>query len=180
MTSLAGLFVAKYSGCAKVILTDGNMATVENLAAIASRSQLRGDFSVVPEVRRLRWGNADDIADLSGSVDLLLVSDCFFFDDSRQQLAETVDRLLSPGGILMGLAPSRHGTLECFAALMTSKGFDVEVSCHYDEEVDRLIDRVQRGPKAHFSPDLHFPILLRISRNQQVSDGCRHQNFPKK
>lgn len=171
MTSLAGLFVAKYAeSVQQVLLTDGNAKSVRNLEAIAERSARRSDFATLPVVRRLRWGEAEDFGDLIGTFDVLLVSDCFYFDESRQSLADTVDRLLSPTGFLLAFAPSRHGTLEKFAALMVSRGFHVFMTTHYDPEVSRRADQLRLTPQ--FNPDLHHPILLRISRAD-----CRPLHF---
>lgn len=165
MTGLAGLAASKaISGqSSKIIISDGNEQCLRFLMANAKRE------SPDIETRLLRFEDKDSYADLSGSVDLVLIADCLFLDSSRRSLVATLQQLLKPGsGKAIILAPSRSGTLDSFINLISATD-DLKVhskSTDWDEQVSALRDSFASTLSCDiYSDNLHYPILVEIMKS---------------
>ncbi|CAG0879294.1 unnamed protein product [Cyprideis torosa] len=113
MTALGGLALATASNHAlEVILSDGNEKSVQNIQRVVSHNNIQ---CAGISVRRIRWDLAEDFQDLQGNCDLVLCSDCLFFDEGRQPLVSCLAKLLKvPSGVAWIVAPSRNRTLDAF------------------------------------------------------------------
>merc|ERR1712189_49023 len=136
MTGLAGLFVAVNTKCKKMVLTDGNEKSVENLSSIIGEntdsfsSSGTEVFSAV-----LRWGEGvADFTNRNGKFDVVICADCLFFVDVQNQLIETIREIINPDGNCIIFAPRRSGTLEKFVGL-ARQIFDVRI----EEDSDQYI-----------------------------------------
>jgi len=190
LTCLAGLVAAKWSGAKRVVMTDGNVKSVENVERILSANDLcrnqesessddqgnERDFnsaaSFLPpslpplhSARLLRWDAVEDhAADLRRAVDVVIAADCLFFDAFRQSLVDSLDFLLSDDVDAMALifAPRRKKTLEDFVRLAEKSGFIVTIRENYDDVVSQ---KMAEGKKRDsFDADIHYPLLLMIHR----------------
>ena len=104
MTALAGLVVAAECNPAKIILTDGNEKSVENIGVILESNPFYCEGRATSRV--LKWDQTD-LSDMEGTADIVLCSDCLFFDDGRAPLVQCLKRLLKPdGGSSLDLAPN--------------------------------------------------------------------------
>jgi hypothetical protein len=96
----------------------------------------------------LRWGCKEDVDDVLGAIcdpeskstgaieisrkfDVIFAADCLFFKEFHSELHQTLDALLSDGGCILMLQPSRGRTLELFVQQVEHWGV-FEALVHYD------------------------------------------------
>ena len=163
MSALAGVMLASTQLPAHVLLTDGNVTSVDNVKTIVSVNRSRfGHTAVSSDV--LRWdGSFLDAKSLYDcSFDWIICADCLFFEDLHLSLIETILKLLKPEGKALIFAPGRSGTMERFVS-RAQKMFEVEREDRYDEVVwgEHKVMCDREG--SSYKPDLHYPVLLRLS-----------------
>ncbi|XP_043268922.1 calmodulin-lysine N-methyltransferase [Venturia canescens] len=193
MSCLAGVYLAKYCEPAGVTLTDGNVTSVDNVRCIVARNNM-ADFvkcGVVQWARAaaaiLRQNNApnnptsnriqtrsmesiDESRRTEGLYDVILSADCLFFDEARLDLVETIYGWLADNGVALLMAPRRGTTFQKFAEAAVKRGFIARVTERYDPKVwSRHLELVESGQE--YSPDLHYPILLELTKQAQISPG---------
>ena len=163
MSALAGVMLASTQLPAHVLLTDGNVTSVDNVKTIVSVNTSRfGHTAVSSDV--LRWDdsflNAKSLYDCS--FDWIICADCLFFEDLHLSLIQTILKLLKPEGKALIFAPGRSGTMERFVS-RAQKMFEVEREDRYDEVVwgEHKVMCDREG--SSYKPDLHYPALLRLS-----------------
>jgi len=169
MTCLAGLVASKWCRAKSVVLSDGNERAVDNLKEILRVNDAKGSPPVICSSRHLRWDAISDHAsDLKHSVDVILAADCLFFDAFRQSLVDAIDFLLPTSGddgrFALVVAPRRKPTMRDFIDCAVTKGFKVVAEERYDEDVTRKLEELKAREDASFSEDIHYPILLMITR----------------
>lgn len=111
MTGLAGLIVSQTCQPSRVLITDGNDNSVENLSIVLEENQNLGHVQENVSVQLLKWNNGAKELD-QDQFDVIICADCLFFDDGRPQLLECLVNALKPGGTAIVVAPSRSGTFE--------------------------------------------------------------------
>ncbi|OQR69378.1 calmodulin-lysine N-methyltransferase-like [Tropilaelaps mercedesae] len=159
MTCLAGFTVAATTRAGEVFLTDGNHRCVANAQLMLDAN--RGAFgSCAVHTRRLRWDEDNDMNDLQGRFDVILVADCLYFDDGRDPLAQTVWNLLKDDGIAVILAPARGHTFQDFVKLATGRGFEADLLLAYDTCVWELHSRYLKEKPQVYDANLHYPQML--------------------
>jgi len=163
MTALAGLVVAAECNPAKVILTDGNEKSVENIGAILEANP----FYCPPDKassRVVKW-DADDLGDLEGCADVVLCSDCLFFDEGRAPLVQCLKRLLHPDcaeALVVLIQPRRRGTMQKFIDLVEQDGhFEWDLSEKITEEIQTTLD-TKIVTNQMYEADIHQSLLLRL------------------
>lgn len=155
-------------------ITDGNPLSVKNLQVCVDENIAHGAFAKSSSVRvnvdLLRWDrNASFPMDLAHQCDLLLASDCLFFEEFHSDLAHTIKQLLRPRtGRCFMLQPSRAGSMERFWQIAESQGLHVEHSSDYDAEITTKHTEYLRS-RPDYVPDVHFPTLLVLSVQQAVA-----------
>ena len=162
MTGLAGLFLARHAEAKpkKLILTDGNDSSVANLSRIVEENDFAG---CEVEARKLLW-NADDCAELRERVDVVLSSDCLFFDEFRTDLRDAIFALLKPeGGRAVLVAPKRGKSFADFVELAKERFSSVQVVEDYCDEISERRNELRSDPR--FDPDTQYPSLILLEKN---------------
>ena len=92
MTSLAGLMLATHATCSRILLTDGNETSTENIQHCidANSGQLQTPSTTA---KCLVWGSDQDPAE---QFDYVICADCLFFEDVHSLLLSTIGKLLEP------------------------------------------------------------------------------------
>ena len=174
MTGLAGLVAAAGTAAAHVVISDGNKAAVENLAACISLNDATGELgatNVVP--KHLVWNRNDSGIAALGPVDLVVAADCLFFADFHVDLVHTLASLVgvawtppaaassdgaavpevhvSPAVDLealgfpqVWLVAPRRGTTLARFTGIAQGCFDIHTVEHYDERVSAAHARFMR------------------------------------
>lgn len=153
MSCLAGIMLALTGLPARVRLTDGNTASVENVRQIieANRSCF-GEVCVSADV--LLWNEDCD----HPKFDFVVCADCLFFVELHKHLSRVIHKLLRPGGRALLLNPQRGGTLDQFVGV-ANELFSVTTLEKYDELVwDKHC--VALATSEMYRPDLHYPVFL--------------------
>lgn len=157
MTSLAGLILAQLGHPERVVLTDGNPTSVKNLELILKHNpQLKSKVNV----QILKWNDISQ--DMIGEFDLVLCSDCLFFDEFRTDLTRCIYETLKPYGQAFVVAPSRNGTFYKFRDQCHERFEDVRHLEQYSEQVARR-QKVLTQDKG-FNEDIHLPLMLQITK----------------
>lgn len=158
MTCLAGLMLGQTGLPTRVVLTDGNTSSVDNVRRIidANREGL-GGVQVSAEV--LVWDEAFLRSEQS-VYDFVICADCLFFVDLHQYLCRVIHKLLAPGGTAILFNPARSGTLEQFVKV-AERLFATKRCERYSELVwDKHCVALATD---RYKSDLHYPILLTVA-----------------
>eukprot|EP00047_Mylnosiga_fluctuans_P005867 m.243205 g.243205 ORF g.243205 m.243205 type:complete len:292 (-) comp14193_c0_seq1:174-1049(-) len=161
MTGLAALCVAVALSPARVHITDGNARSVAGLRACIDRNASL--LAHVPiTAAELAWGPG--VPPYHGDrFDLILCADCLFFQATHGELAMLLDAMLAPQGVCLMMAPRRGGTLAAFCdRLRQSTDFGIDLVERYDDDVWHRHEQNIALPT--YKPDLHYPVMLRITR----------------
>ncbi|XP_042221420.1 calmodulin-lysine N-methyltransferase-like isoform X1 [Homarus americanus] len=158
MTCLAGMLVAASGEPSKMVLTDGNALSVNNVKVSLQRNYL----PMETYTRVLRWGVPDEVSPHQGKFDVAMCADCLFFDEGRESLLSTLLKVLRPGGTALVVAPSRSGTFQTFAS-MCRPHFMVAVVEKYDQVVDQHVQK-QTTMDPYYNKNLHFPLLMILKK----------------
>jgi calmodulin-lysine N-methyltransferase len=158
MTCFAGLVAAKCCDPSRVLLTDGNDTSVNNVRQIVAHNF---PFPPVPGVSNIRWDVEDSWKAHENSFDVVLCSDCLFFEDGRGELVRCISEVLNEGGVGYVAAPRRGRTLDAFVSAAESV-FQVNVLEDYDGEVTKK--RREFENRGDFDPDIHFPLLIVLKK----------------
>ncbi|KAG5185434.1 hypothetical protein JKP88DRAFT_207881 [Tribonema minus] len=179
MTALAGLGVAAAAGCRVrcVVVTDGHPDAVRG-QRVCARLNRHAFGATRVAARRLvtTADNADSTAASaacscgcgSGPFDVVIGSDCLFFEDFHADLIEILRRLIAPCGRAVLLQPSRGGSMERFAARARDH-FDVYMEARYDDSIwerhqQLLLAAGEGGAEAGggYREDTCFPVLMTL------------------
>jgi len=128
-SNLCGQFLAKKYPDSTCYLTDGNHDSVTHCSKLIQENQIKNAICQV-----LRWdqpetfnfthssdcNNNDNVPE---NIDLLLVADCFFFDEYRLPLANCVKHFIdnNPRVIVIVIGPTRNGTFEDFLRIINGQ-----------------------------------------------------------
>ncbi|KAG7169341.1 Calmodulin-lysine N-methyltransferase-like [Homarus americanus] len=138
----------------KMVLTDGNALSVNNVKVSLQRNYL----PMETYTRVLRWGVPDEVSPHQGKFDVAIL----FFDEGRESLLSTLLKVLRPGGTALVVAPSRSGTFQTFAS-MCRPHFMVAVVEKYDQVVDQHVQK-QTTMDPYYNKNLHFPLLMILKK----------------
>jgi calmodulin-lysine N-methyltransferase len=155
MTCLAGLMLALTGLPARVMLTDGNTASVDNVRHILeANSEGLSNVEVAGEV--LLWDEAF-FHTKHAVFDYIICADCLFFVNLHQILCRVIHKLLVPGGTALLFNPARSGTLEQFVRV-AERYFVVKKRDKYSELVWEK--HCAAATIESYKNDLHYPLLL--------------------
>ena len=164
MTGLAGVTLACTQLPSRVLLTDGNETSVENVKEILDKNRANfGRAAVSAEV--LLW-DKDFLQNTSphgSQFDCVICADCLFFEDVHNHLAQVIIKLLKPTGTALLLAPQRSGTFDKFCAV-AKHYFKVQARVQYDDLIWQKHREAlkQFGSVDVYTPDLHYPLQLTL------------------
>jgi len=162
MTSLAGFQIASNMSSTEVVLTDGNIESVNNLNLIVDKNMKNGENNMRVSARKLVWSTTEDgMDDLKNSFDVIVCADCLFFVELHRALLSTIRTIMKDKGVCIMFAPSRGGTLEQFVKVAEETNMSVHVTERYDEEVWKLHEHAINTNK-HYSRDIHYPIMVTL------------------
>ena len=155
MTGLAGLMLAATGITGKVVLTDGNEKSVQNLSSIISVNGISPDLLTA---HQLDW-NASKIDTtynhFIAQFDVIISADCFFFVDVQQDLLYLMHRFLKSNGKAYLFAPERSGTFQQFLD-KAKKYFTVDVRYNYHQTITDKRKSFETSEPS-YDPNLHYP-----------------------
>lgn len=163
MTSLSGLFLASTRMPSKVLLTDGNQKSIDNLQEIVTANSCLADVDVSAQV--ILWDQSflGKPSTLDSMFDYVLCADCLFFMETHAQLVHVIFKLLRFQGEALIFAPERSGTLQRFCD--TAKVyFDLEIVTKYDDVVWFKHEEALRTSDGHYKMDIHYPIMILLKK----------------
>ncbi|GAB6020090.1 hypothetical protein CHUAL_002824 [Chamberlinius hualienensis] len=163
MTCLAGIAIWSSCDC-RVVVSDGNDRSVQNLQMIADRNAINTVGSGKIAVKQIRWGSSypEQRKDLQEKFDFVLCADCLFFKETVDSLADLIYTILKPEGLALIIAPSRTGTFDHFYGIVKDK-FKTEVIQYYDELVEELHHKNLKD-NPYYRPDIHYPLMMRLTK----------------
>ena len=154
MSSLAGLFCAKYSSAKHVTVTDGNRTSVENVSV----SLMLNKFSCPVSCNVLKWEQCN----IRDKFDIIMCADCLFFDEVRSNLVDTLVDLLSDDGVALVMAPRRGSTFTDFIVESKAKGLSSKTVVIYNDTVwNRHLELLANDD---YDEDIHYPVLIKLVR----------------
>lgn len=156
MTCLAGILISKYLSPHYVLVTDGNVTSVDNVKVIIQANDVPVDCCV------LQWGAcAHHHADY---FDVILAADCLFFDETRKDFVSTLVHCLSSSGIALITAPRRGKTLDLFVECAKAAGLSTLVLQSYNDVVwDQHCSLKLSNPQ--YDEAIHYPLLIVLSKS---------------
>ncbi|PIK36641.1 putative calmodulin-lysine N-methyltransferase [Apostichopus japonicus] len=171
MTCLAGFTVACTSNAKEVLVTDGNLKSCQNAEIIAKENHSKFGTTKV-SVRQLLWNKQETFADLKEKFDIVVGADCFFFDDYRQDLVNTIKHILKPEGIAWMFAPQRGSTLKKFQEIAEAD-FTIELQENYDLDVWAKHQKLNSsvGDAGHYDENIHYPWLMILQKSPPLPLG---------
>jgi len=158
MTCLASLTIAQFSDASSVCCTDGNLVSVENINLILQNNKF-DNCMVTSQV--LDWKDKSSSVNMESKWDIILCADCLFFDDGREALVETMQRITTNNGLILIMAPRRGRTLDRFLELCHGK-FLVYLQEEFDREVTLLHQEKLMNP--NYNADHNYPILVQLRK----------------
>ena len=168
MTGLAslGLLACAPVQLQHVLVTDGNPLSVKNLQLCIEANKMQHVFPrdappVNISTELLRWDRHASVKkDWQHQFDLVIASDCLFFEEFHEDLAYTIKTLLRPGsGRCLLVQPSRNGSMERFCGIAKRHGFCITALRDYDATIGAKHADYQ-ATRPDYVPDVHFPVLL--------------------
>ncbi|KAJ4461542.1 sodium/potassium/calcium exchanger [Paratrimastix pyriformis] len=183
LTSLALCTGSAENSPREVIVTDGNESVVEVIRRNAAACSAQ--FTCHPRVAVLPWASHPPPVDITPA-DVILLSDCFFFEKEHHHLAQLLVDLVGPHPVarprvVLAFAPARGGSLHRFLDIMAAVEHapeTMEVLLRYDETVwarhqealrKASPQQEEEGPQQHqlatqpsgksYEPDLHYPLM---------------------
>uniref|UniRef100_A0A8D8MHM7 Calmodulin-lysine N-methyltransferase n=1 Tax=Cacopsylla melanoneura TaxID=428564 RepID=A0A8D8MHM7_9HEMI len=155
MTCLAGILIAKYLSPQYVLVTDGNVISMDNVARIIETNAIKADCAV------LKWSSC--VNHYSEYFDVILAADCLFFDEARNDFVSTIVHCLNSSGIALITAPRRGNTLDQFVQCAKSAGLYTLVLQCYNSGVWAQHCRLKiENPR--YEEGIHYPLLIVVSK----------------
>ncbi|CAB9505479.1 lysine methyltransferase METTL21A [Seminavis robusta] len=113
--------VAYHLQASQLVSTDGDLDALDNLR----RNVQHNTDTKKCTCRQMIWGkNIPEFRDSHGRFDVILGSDLFYMTRSIKPLFQTVDQLLTPGGIFLAASPcAKQNSFEDILKLVEEEGF---------------------------------------------------------
>ncbi|KAJ4787234.1 Calmodulin-lysine N-methyltransferase [Rhynchospora pubera] len=163
---LTGFAIAACTDASEVIISDGNPQVVDY---IQRNVDINGELFRGTKVESmiLHW-DQEIMSELANSVDVIVASDCTFFKEFHESLAQVVKRLLkqSPTSEAIFLGPKRGDSLHKFLERIREIGLKYELIERYDDVIWSLHQKFLGGNDAswtNYDPEHCYPLLLKIS-----------------
>ncbi|GAB2279459.1 hypothetical protein Dimus_014098 [Dionaea muscipula] len=172
---LAGLVIATVTEASEVVISDGNPQVVDYIQQnVAANAGAFGNTTVKPMV--LHW-DQEEISTISYTFDIVIASDCTFFQEFHKGLARTLNLLLKSSGPSEAIFfnPRRGDSLDNFLEAIKGNGLRFSLSEKYDSDVWNHHQEFMNGDEswANYEKDHCYPLLLRIIRSLMVGIRCK-------
>ncbi|KAH7669011.1 Calmodulin-lysine N-methyltransferase protein [Dioscorea alata] len=166
---LAGMVVAATTDACEVVISDGNPEVVNYIKRnIYLNSGIYGDTEVQPLA--LHW-NQEHASNMLNSFDIIIASDCTFFKDFHESLANTIKLLLknSEDSEAIFFSPRRGNSLDRFLEKIKETGLEFLLVENYDDKVSSLHQKFLNGVDTswpNYEKDHCYPIMIKIGFNR--------------
>ncbi|XP_042508654.1 calmodulin-lysine N-methyltransferase [Macadamia integrifolia] len=162
---LAGLVIAAGTDALEVVISDGNPLVVDYIQRnINANCGALGDTNV--KSMTLHW-NQDQVSCNLDPFDIIVASDCTFFKEFHEGLAQTVKSLLKQSGTSEAIffSPKRGDSLDKFLQEVEEIGLHYSVTENYNGEVWKRHLRFLSGDYSwpNYEKDHCYPLLVRIT-----------------
>ena len=104
---------------------------------------------------------------LANKFEILLCSDCLYFEKSHLPLIETIYSLLNDNGTAIIMAPLRQNSFKDFMK-SSCKYFHLKIHIVYDDIVWQLNRKFQRELTDIYSTDRHYPLMAILTKRQTI------------
>lgn len=104
---------------------------------------------------------------LQSKFDVILCSDCLYFEKSHLLLIETIYSLLNDSGIAIIMAPLRKNSFKDFMKL-SGRYFHLKIHIVYDDVVWKLNGKFQKELTDIYKTDLHYPLMAILQKRQTI------------
>ncbi|XP_071722096.1 calmodulin-lysine N-methyltransferase-like [Rutidosis leptorrhynchoides] len=142
---LAGLVVAATTEAVEVVISDGNPQVVDYIQHnIEANTGLFGDTNM--KSMMLHW-NQTEISNISNTFDVIIASDCTFFDEFHKDLVRITELLLrstSPSEAIF-FSPKRGDSLDKFVKEVEGRGLQYSLVENYNELVWKHHQKFMNG-----------------------------------
>ncbi|KAG8074236.1 hypothetical protein GUJ93_ZPchr0006g43565 [Zizania palustris] len=162
---LAGLAIAAGTDAGEVVISDGNPQVVGYIRNnISINTETFGQTKVKSMI--LHW-DLEQAPEMISSFDIIVASDCTFFKQFHQSLAQVVKSLLkhSETSQAIFLGPKRGDSLSKFLEVIKKNGLSCELIENYDPTVWNLHKRFVSGDDRswpNYDKEHCYPLLVRI------------------
>ncbi|XP_008241832.1 PREDICTED: calmodulin-lysine N-methyltransferase isoform X1 [Prunus mume] len=162
---LAGLVIAAVTEASEVVISDGNPQVVDYIQHnIDANSKAFGGTRV--KSMMLHW-NQNEISNISSTFDLIVASDCTFFKEFHNGLAQIVKFLLGkvqPSEAIF-LSPKRGDSLDKFLEKTKENDLRFSITENYDAEIWKHHTEFMNGAVSwpSYQKDHCYPLLIRIT-----------------
>lgn len=162
MTSLSGLLLASTGLLSKVLLTDGNQTSVDNIQEIITANECLARINVSAEV--IKWDESffGSPSKYESTFNYVLCADCLFFTNVHSELTQVIYKLLRLHGEALVFAPKRSGTLDQFCRVAHSY-FELQIITNYDDIIWHKHKEL-RKECGYYQEDIHYPILILLRK----------------
>ncbi|XP_051117426.1 calmodulin-lysine N-methyltransferase [Andrographis paniculata] len=163
---LAGLVIAMATEASEVVISDGNPQVVDYIQRNIDANSASFNGTTVKSMI-LHW-DQHEIADMVGTFDVIVASDCTFFKKFHKSLAQIIKHLLKENGPAKAILfnPKRGDSLDMFLAAVKDTGLQFNLNETYDMEVwKRHMKFISGDPSwPNYEPDHCYPLLISITR----------------
>ncbi|KAK3151022.1 hypothetical protein QOZ80_3AG0240690 [Eleusine coracana subsp. coracana] len=162
---LAGLVIAASTNADEVVISDGNPQVVDYIQKnIHINAETFGETKV--KSMRLHW-DKEQPSEMFNTFDIIVASDCTFFKQFHQSLAQVVKSLLKHSATSQAifLSPKRGDSLDKFLEIITENGLCFELIENYDPTVWNLhkkYEAVDDRAWPNYDEEHCYPLLVTI------------------
>ncbi|XP_048431381.1 calmodulin-lysine N-methyltransferase [Pyrus x bretschneideri] len=162
---LGGFVIAAVTEASEVVISDGNPQVVNYIQHnIDANSKAFGGTKV--KSMMLHW-NQNEISTISSEFDLIVASDCTFFKEFHNGLAQILKFLLGKvkSSEAIFFSPKRGDSLDKFLEAIKECGLHFSITENYDAEIwkhhEEFLDGDGSWPS--YQKDHCYPLLIRIT-----------------
>ncbi|KAF9618442.1 hypothetical protein IFM89_001165, partial [Coptis chinensis] len=162
---LAGLVIAASTDAEEVVISDGNPQVVDYI-----QRNIHANSGAFTETRvksmLLHW-NQEDVSNVLNTFDIIIASDCTFFKEYHDGLAQTIKSLLkrSEASEAIVFSPKRGNSLDKFLEKIKEIGMCFSITENYNKEVWQRHQFFLNGDRSwpNYETDQFYPFRVRIT-----------------